>query len=133
MQEVLIVSSAPDVWDALSHWVSFWQAKISDFDEGATDIEPVLVQDCQHLVGHLGALNWQTIPPERLSRSRSLTVEMHRQLILLRTDLKFLSVTRQMQKRSQLLAQVGDRFKHLDGYCEMAQQYFNGDSDEAEA
>lgn len=118
LQDMLAEASVPSVWSALARWV-----------EARRDApEAQLAQDCRQLVTHLGQLDWQPVPPDKLSRSRSLTVEMHRQLMLLQTDLRFLSVTRQEQKRSQLLAQVGDRLDHINGYCQMAQQYFSGNS-----
>ncbi|MGD1851727.1 MAG: hypothetical protein ACFCBU_14425 [Cyanophyceae cyanobacterium] len=125
LQNSLKELSAPGVWAALGRWVESWQGTLDDGEIEAA--QGILFQDCQQLVAHLGALDWQGVPDDRLSRSRSLTVEMHRQLMLLRTDLRFLSVTRQEQKRSQLLAQVGDRFRHICGYCQMAQQHFNAD------
>ena len=118
LQDVLAEASVPSVWSALVRWV-----------EARRDApEAQLAQDCRQLVTHLGQLDWQPVPPDKLSRSRSLTVEMHRQLMLLQTDLRFLSVTRQEQKRSQLLAQVGDRLDGVSQYCEMGQEYINGEN-----
>ncbi|MEM6501611.1 MAG: hypothetical protein AAF685_07220 [Cyanobacteria bacterium P01_C01_bin.89] len=128
LENILGASSAPNVWAALGRWVESWQATLAGGEIEAA--QGMLSQDCQRLVGHLGTLDWQGVPGDRLSKSRSLTVEMHRQLMLLRTDLRFLSVTRQDQKRSQLMNQMGDRFKHIGGYCQMAQQYLNGDLEE---
>ena len=125
LDAVLVASTVPQVWDALAQWVEVWQPSMGNSNGGVGFDDRALVPACRQLVGHLGALDWQGVPPERLSRSRSLTVEMHRQLMLLQTDLRFLAVTRQKQRRSQLLAQVGDRFRHIGGYCTLAQQYLN--------
>ncbi|MEM9245472.1 MAG: hypothetical protein AAGA67_06995, partial [Cyanobacteria bacterium P01_F01_bin.153] len=113
LQNTLNASSAPDAWAELGKWVESWQDTLAGGKIEAA--QGILSQDCQRLVGHLGALDWEDVPENRLSKSRSLTVEMHRQLMLLRTDLRFLSVTRQEQKRSQLINQMGDRFKHIGG------------------
>ena len=120
---VLAASTVPPVWAALAQWVAAWQGAMAPPDGEIHFDDQALASAGRQLVGHLGALDWQEIPLDRLSKSRSLTVEMHRQLMLMRTDLRFLSVARQTPKRSQLLTQISDRLIHISGYCTMGQQY----------
>ena len=120
---VLDASTAPPAWAALAQWVAVWQGDMEPPDGEINFDDQALAAASRQLVEHLGSLDWQGIPLDRLSKSRSLTVEMHRQLMLLRTDLRFLSVARHTQKRSQLLTQISDRLRHIDGYCTMGQQY----------
>ena len=78
LENILGASSAPNVWAALGRWVESWQATFAGGEIEAA--QGMLSQDCQRLVGHLGTLDWQGVPGDRLSKSRSLTVEMHRQI-----------------------------------------------------
>ncbi len=51
-------------------------------------------------------------------RSRSLQVEINKQLRLLATDVMFLQAAKQAVTRQQRLEQVSDRVNTLIGYCD---------------